>query len=75
MIDTIKLYNSVIATGDIVLKFVRCNKKELGLKNGELRNLMCFAYRGIWTWLKYSTTGLLLSPDNYRNLCLKNVLV
>ena len=26
-------------------------------------------------WLKYSTAGLLLSPDNYRYLCLKNVLV
>ena len=75
MIDTIKLYSSVIATGDLVFKFVRCNKKEPEQKNGELRNLMCFAHRGIWTWLKYSITGLLLSPDNYRNLCLKNVLV
>ena len=45
MIDTIKLYNSVIATGDLVFKFVRCNEKEPGLKNGKLRNLMCFAYR------------------------------
>ena len=45
MIDTIKLYNSVTATGDLVFKFVRCNEKEPGLKNGKLRNLMCFAYR------------------------------
>ena len=49
MIDTIKLYNSVMATSDLVFKFVRCNKKEPGLKNGVLRNLICFAYRGIWT--------------------------
>ena len=49
MIDTIKLYNSVIATGDLVFRFVRCSKKEPGLKNVELRDLMCFAYRGIWT--------------------------
>ena len=49
MIDTIKLYNSVIATGDLVFRFVHCNKKEPGVKNGELRNLMCFVYRGILT--------------------------
>ena len=49
MIDTIKLYNSVIAAGDLVFRLVRCNEKEPGLKNGRLQNLMCFAYRGIWT--------------------------
>ena len=49
MIGTIKLYNSVIAAGDLVFRLVRCNEKEPGLKNGRLRNLMCFAYRGIWT--------------------------
>ena len=48
MIDTIKLYNSVIAAGDLVFKLVRWNEKEPGLKNGKLRSLMCFAYRGIW---------------------------
>ena len=32
MIDTIKLNNSVIATGDLVFRFARCNKKEPGLK-------------------------------------------
>ena len=49
MIDTIKLYNSVIAAGDLVFRLVSCNEKEPGLKNGRLRKLMCFAYRGIWT--------------------------
>ena len=47
MMDTIKLYKNVIARGDLVFRFVRCNKKEPGLKNGELRNSMCLAYRGI----------------------------
>ena len=36
MIDAIKLYNSAISTGNLVFRFVRCNKKELVLKNGEL---------------------------------------
>lgn len=37
MIVTIKLYNSAIATGDLIFRFVRCNKKESLPKNGELR--------------------------------------
>ena len=36
MIDAIKLYNSAIATGNLVFRFVPCNKKESVLKNGEL---------------------------------------
>lgn len=35
MIDIIELYNSVILIGDFVFRFVRFNKKELVLKNGE----------------------------------------
>ena len=49
MIDTIKLYNSAIAMGDLIFRFLHSNKKESGQKNDELRNLMRFAYRGIWT--------------------------
>ena len=49
MIDTIKLYNSAIAMGDLICRFLHSNKKESGQKNDELRNLMRFAYRGIWT--------------------------
>jgi len=75
-IDTIKLKNSAIATGDFIFRFVGCIKKESLPKNDELRNLMRFAYRGIWTGdSKNSTAGLILSLDDYRNLCLKKVLV
>ena len=40
MIDTIKLYNSTIAMGDLIFRFLHCNKKESVLKNDKLRNLM-----------------------------------
>ena len=36
MIDTIKLYNSAIAKGDLVFRFLHCNRKELVPKNDEL---------------------------------------
>ena len=35
MIDTIKLYNSAIAMGDLIFIFLHSNKKESGQKNDE----------------------------------------
>ena len=40
--EAIKLYNSAIAMGDLIFRYLHCYKNEAMSKNDELRNLMLF---------------------------------